>query len=76
MKISKELKDQILEELYLPEYQDGDITVREGMDAWGVGEKAARSKLDKLAEEGKLEKLKGFLPTRRVGYLYRPVNVV
>jgi predicted ArsR family transcriptional regulator len=74
MNVSKELKEEILQELQSPRYQEGDISIKDAMESLGLSSHGVRARLDKLVKEGTLLKLKGILPNGYVGLIYRPIS--
>ena len=65
----------IMEEHRVENEQEGDMTVKEAMEIWGLGETQSRRKLNELVGEGVFEKLDGKLKSGYSGCFYRLVEV-
>lgn len=65
---------QFLEENQPEVASEGDITVNDAMEKWGLSRNGATGRLNALVKEGKLTKHNGKLPSGRLGNFYKIVS--
>ncbi len=65
--------DKIFAETVLPVLEDGDITSKIMAARWGISQRAAHDRLNKLVIEGKLERID---KRSRSGYLVATYKVI
>ena len=74
MKIDQKTRRAILDEIRCPEYQEGDLITTEVAEELGISYMTALRRLNKKVEEGKLTRVRGMLPNRSLGWLFRVVE--
>ena len=70
--IPSDVMNQIMDELSLPIPNENDLTVPSVSEDLDITIATARRRLEKMARDGKLEKIWGLVNNRH-GWIYRPV---
>jgi len=71
--LPEDVMKQIIEEGKAAKLQPGDITSEIAMDEWDISRNTALERLNKLVDEGVLEKIMYRTETKRRGWLFRPI---
>ena len=71
MNVDEQTLLEMMQEVAPDRFQEGDFTVNMLAKELGVSAMTVQRKLHKLLESGGVLKLRGSLPTGRIGYFYR-----